>query len=75
MGKRVSKAVDLAFELHKRYGMPLDKAAEVALISLLEKKQKKRAKLVKHVEHNLSLLRLGESFKAMQSASNKALVL
>ena len=64
MGKRVSKAVDLAFELHERYGMPLDKAADIALVTLFEKKQKKRAKLVKHVEHNLSLLRLAESLKS-----------
>lgn len=64
MGKKVNKAVDLAMELHDRYGMPMDKAAEIALVTLLEQKPKKHAKLVKQIEYNLSSLRLSESLRA-----------
>ena len=64
MSKKVDKAVDLAIELHERYCMPMDKAAEIALVSLLEKKPKKREKLLTQVEYNLSLLSFSESLKA-----------
>jgi len=64
MTKKIQKALNVAMDLHKNHGLPMDKAAEIALVTLLEKKPKKHKKIVKQVEYNLSLLGLSESIRA-----------
>jgi hypothetical protein len=64
MTKRMKRALEIAMDLHKNYGLPIGDAADIAVVSLLERKSKKPKKLVELIEHNLSSWRLSESFRA-----------